>query len=141
MKELIDELTWKAIKHNDDGATLEYYQRLRDEKKFYTTRCTSCETTSYPPRPFCPACFSEAIEWVDVGAIGGATLYAFTTQKTSLRFMAPDVIGIVDIPGVGRVLSKINGKLKDLEIGQKLRFEPFEISKDMTVHSFTPITE
>ena len=141
MKDLVDEFTWKAIKHNADGATLEYYRRLREDKKFYTTHCSSCGTTSYPPRPFCPACFSETIEWVDVGATVGVTLYAFTTQKTSLRFMAPDVIGVVDIPGVGRVLSKINGKLKDLQIGQKLQFEPFEISGDMTVHSFTPVTE
>jgi uncharacterized protein len=139
MKDLIDEFTWKAVKHHADGATLEYYRRLREEKKFYTTRCTGCATTSYPPRPFCPSCFCEDVEWVDVGSSGGATLYAFTTQKMSLRFMAPDVIGVVDIPGVGRVISKINGKLSDLQIGQKLRFEPFEISEDMTVHSFTPI--
>jgi len=141
MKELIDEFTWKAIKHHADGATEEYYRRLREDKTFQTTRCTSCDVTSYPPRPFCPKCFGEAIEWVDIGATEGITLYAFTTQKTSLRFMAPDVIGVVDIPGVGRVVSKINGKLSDLQIGQKLRFEPFEISEDLTVHSFTPLKQ
>lgn len=141
MKELIDEFTWKAIKHHADGATVEYYQRLRAEKRFYTTRCTSCATTSYPPRSFCPSCFSDAIEWVDVGETPGMTLYAFTTQKMSLRFMAPDVIGVVDIPGLGRIVSKINSKFENLAIGQKLRFEPFEISEDLTVHSFTPVIE
>ena len=69
------------------------------------------------------------------------TLYAFTTQKMSLRFMAPDVIGVVDIPGLGRIVSKINSKFENLAIGQKLRFEPFEISEDLTVHSFTPVIE
>ena len=91
---------------------------------------------SYPPRPFCPGCFSEEIEWVEVGE--GATLYSFTTQAKGLRFMAPEVIGIVEIPGVGRVLSKINAELEELSIGIPLRFEPFEVSEKITVHSFTP---
>lgn len=138
MKQLIDKFTWRAIEHDDDGATLEYYRRLREERKFFSTSCKSCKHVAYPPRPFCPKCFSEDIEWTDVGALGG-TLYAFTTQATALRFMAPDVIGIVEVPGVGRILSKINAKLDEVRIGMKLRFEPFQVSDQITVHTYTPV--
>lgn len=138
MKNIIDKYTWQAIEHDEDGTASEYYRRLREEKKFYTTKCKSCSHVAYPPRPFCPKCFSEDVEWVDVGTKGG-TLYAFTTQGTALRFMAPDVIGIVEIPGVARVLSKINGKLADMKIGMKLKFEPFDVSDKITVHTYTPV--
>jgi len=137
MKQIIDNSTWAAIEHDADGVCGEYYRRLREEKKLCTTQCKKCSHVSYPPRPFCPACFSEEIEWTEIG--GGATLYAFTVQARSLRFMKPDVIGIVDIPGVGRILSKINGKLEEMKIGLKLKFEPFQVSDKITVHTFTPV--
>ncbi|MEW6777437.1 MAG: zinc ribbon domain-containing protein [Bdellovibrionota bacterium] len=136
MKQIIDKFTSQAIEREEDGATAEYYRRLREEKQFCSTKCKDCKHVSYPPRPFCTKCFSENIEWTPIG--DGATLYAFTYQSKSLRFMKPDVIGIVDIPGVGRVLSKINAKYEDLKVGQKLKFEPFVISDKITVHSFTP---
>ena len=137
MKDLIDKYSWEAIKHDNDGATLEYYRSLGEDGVFRTTACGDCGKVSYPPRPFCPGCFSEKIAWADIGA-RGASLYSFTTQSRSLRFGAPAVIGIVEIPGVGRILSKINAKLDELTIGQKLKFEPFKVSEKITVHTYTP---
>lgn len=137
MKDLIDKYTWEAINHDNDGATLEYYRSLGEDGLFRTTACNDCGKVAYPPRPFCPACFSENIEWTDIGE-RGATLYAFTSQARALRFGAPAVIGIVEIPGVGRILSKINAKLDELKIGQPLEFEPFQVSEKITVHTYTP---
>ena len=137
MKDLIDKFTLAALKHHDDGATREFYRRLREDRKFQTTACKACQHTAYPPRPFCPACFSKDVEWVDVATDG--TLYAFTTQARGLRFMAPDVVGVVEIEGIGRIVSKINAPLDKLAIGQKVRFEPFEVSEDLVVHSYSPV--
>ena len=137
MKDLIDKFSWESIQHDDDGATMEYYRSLREDGVFRSTKCKDCGKVSYPPRFFCPACFSTNTEWTDIGVLGGA-LYAFTTQARALRFGAPAVIGIVDIPGVGRILSKINAKLDELEIGRKLKFEPLKVSDKITVHTYTP---
>ena len=138
MKDLVDKFTWKSIHHDKDGATEEYYAKLKSEGKLYTTQCTSCEAISYPPRTFCPSCFNEETKWVDISS-RKCTLYSFTTQNRALRFLDPDVLGIVEIEGVGRILSKINAKISELEIGQKLEMEAFEISGELTTHSFTPI--
>lgn len=137
MKDQIDKYTWKALKHHDDGALREYYQLLRETKTLHTTRCVKCENIAYPPRPFCPSCFHDEVSWVPIGE--KATLYAFTTQARALRFVAPDVIGVVEIEGVGRILTKINARLEELKIGQELKFEPFEISEKLVVHSYTPV--
>ena len=136
MKDLIDELTWKAILHHEDGATAEYYRRLKETRRLWTTRCAACAHVCYPPRPFCPKCLAEQQEWIEIGQ--GATLYAFTTQARALRFVAPDVIGVVELPGVGRIVSKIEAKLDALRIGMPLRFRVLEVSKDLVVHAFEP---
>ena len=137
MKELIDQYTWLAIEQHDDGVVVEFYLRLREDKKLMTTRCGVCGKPSFPPRPFCPGCFSRNVEWVEIGQTG--TLYAFTTQLRGLRFVAPDVIGVVELPDVGRVLSKINAPYEALTIGEPLRFEPLEVSAELVVPSFSPI--
>lgn len=139
MKDVLDRLTWTAILHHDDGVTAEYYRRLREERKLYTTKCAACGHVSYPPRPLCPECFGDAVSWAEIGPLG--TLYAFTTQARAFRFVAPDVIGVVEIAGVGRILSKVNAALDTLRIGQKVRFEPLVLSDEITVHSFTPVED
>ena len=136
MKDLIDSLTWQAIEHHADGATGEFYRLLRETRRLYTTCCGACGHVAYPPRPFCPECFAEAQQWIGIGT--GATLYAFTTQTGGLRFLSPDVVGVVEIPGVGRIVSRILGRFEDLKIGMALRFEPIDLSKDLVVHGFAP---
>ena len=79
------------------------------------------------------------MSWVHIGPFG--TLYAFTTQARAFRFVAPEVIGVVEIAGVGRILSKVNGSLDTLRIGLKVRFEPLVLSDEITVHSFTPVDD
>lgn len=137
MNDAIDSFTWQAIEHHDDGAVREFYRRLREDRQLCTTRCTDCGRFAYPPRPFCPHCFGEKIEWAPIGE--GATLYAFTTQKRALRFTEPEVVGVVEIPGVGRITSRIDAPFESLRIGQKLAFEPLELGAGLVVHAFTPI--
>lgn len=38
-------------------------------------RCASCGTFRWPPGPFCPACSSQDLDWVEAGP---ARLYSFT---------------------------------------------------------------
>ncbi len=140
MKDLIDNYSWQAMTHDADSMFKEYVRLLKDEKRLCSTGCKKCGHVSYPPRPFCPACWHNEVQWVDIHE--GASVYAFTTQAKSLRFMAPEVIGLVELPalsGNGRILSRINGKFGDLGIGQKLEFEPFRISDILYTHSFTPV--
>ncbi len=140
MKDLVDKFSWQAMNRDADSMFPEYVRLLREEKRLCATRCKSCGHADYPPRSFCTKCWSTGVRWDDIHE--GATLYAFTTQAKSLRFMAPDVIGLVELPalpGPGRILTKINGKFADLRIGQKLKFEPFRISDALYTHSFTPV--
>lgn len=56
--------------------TRESFQSFLNDKKLMGARCSNCESLYVPPRPLCPNCYSESMEWVQMG--GQATLRAFT---------------------------------------------------------------
>lgn len=135
MKDIIDMATARAAAYNADGATALFYEKLRN-RSFQSTRCEACGHMAYPPRLFCPACGSHAIAWRDLPAEG--VLHAFTQQDRSLRFFKPDVLGLVELPGVGFVFSRIDAPFDALQIGQKVTVDFFEISPELVVHQFRP---
>jgi len=50
---------------------------LRDEKRIYGTRCPSCQRLLVPARSFCPRCFTDTTEWIEVGPAGTLVAFAF----------------------------------------------------------------
>ena len=83
-------------------AARSFYDRLAEDGRPSTTRCATCEVTSFPPRERCPRC-GDAQEWVALPDRG--TLHAFTTQEGGLRFRAPAVLALAEVgevvlPGV-----------------------------------------
>jgi len=138
VKNLIDSASWRAVLFNADGATRTFYEKLA-ERRFEGTRCTRCEHVPFPPRPFCPACGCDEVEWAPLPTTG--TLHAFTTQGRSMRFFKPDVLGLVELPGVGLVLSRIDAPYDQLEIGQPVSVDFFEVNDQLVVHQFRPVAE
>lgn len=49
---------------------------LRDEKKIYGTRCPACRRVLVPARSFCPRCFADTTEWIEVGPAGTVSAFA-----------------------------------------------------------------
>lgn len=52
------------------------FQQFLREHKLMGARCAACGETFVPPRPICPACHGEAMEWVEMS--GEGKLAAFT---------------------------------------------------------------
>jgi uncharacterized OB-fold protein len=71
--------------------------------------CRSCECAHFPPRPFCPHCWGEDIEWR--ASPGRGRIYSFTTVRnnppSAFRDRLPFVIGIVRLEEGVQVLSNI----------------------------------
>lgn len=133
---LLDVFTLRAQELYGTEATREFLRLLREEGRLATTRCRACRRLAYPPRAHCPHCRAREVEWVPIGE--GATLHAFTTQSRALRFSKPDVIGLVDIPDLGRILSLVGAPYEACRIGMALRFEPHRIAEGLVVHRFVP---
>jgi len=132
----LDVFTAQAQSFMGNEASQEHYRRLA-EGELCATKCDACSAITFPPRSHCPDCFGDQVSWVPIGE--GATLYAFTTQGRALRFRVPAVVGIVEIPDVGLVVSPIGGALDELEIGQPMKLQVVEIDEGKRlVHSFIP---
>ncbi|PZW44816.1 hypothetical protein C8P66_114107 [Humitalea rosea] len=80
------------------------------EGRFTTTRCDDCGKWSFPPKPFCPHCWSRNVAWADLS--GRGRLYAATTIHAApavFRGDAPYRVGIVDLEEGVRLATRLWG--------------------------------
>lgn len=136
LKAMVDKAMLVEAREYGDRASAEFYRRLK-KGEFSSTKCKSCRKVAFPPREFCPFCFSDQVEWVSLPRRG--RLYAFTQQERSLRFGKPDVIGVVELDEVGRIFTRIDASFEELEIGMEVEFHPLVISDEETLHQFSPV--
>jgi len=136
ISETIKKYTLNALEHFGDKASLEFFQRLKN-REFSAPKCRHCDKFIFPPRRFCPRCFNEDIFWTNLPEKG--ILYAFTQQERAIRFSKPDVIGIVELNGVGRILTKIDAPIDSLRIGMTVQVGFIEIENGMFLHQFSPV--
>src|SRR5580658_9053163 len=78
----------------EDAAAARFYDELRARRLAFP-RCVRCARTFVPPRSRCSRCLSTGLDWVDAPTRG--SLYAFTQQEVGLRFVKPDVLGVVEL--------------------------------------------
>lgn len=108
----------KYIQRELDPVALEFYRRL-GRGQLATTACTTCGTTSFPPRRRCPCCDREQ-PWVELPRRG--ILHAFTTQETALRFSAPVVLALAEL-GEAILPGVCESSYDELSIGQVVQTE------------------
>lgn len=121
-----------------DRAAEEFFSRL-ERGEFQTTRCAGCGETHYPPRVVCPTCLEEDMGWVDLPRQG--TLLAFTQQADAIRCRKPDVLGLVELEGIGNVVTRIDASFEELSIGIKVAFDTWTSPDGVVLHQFRPLGE
>ena len=73
-------------------------------------RCTACGEHYFYPRPFCPRCDSDAVEWV--AASGRATLHSYVINHRpapGFEEDAPYAIAVVALEEGPRMMTNIVG--------------------------------
>jgi uncharacterized protein len=123
-----------------DAETQPWWDAAR-EGRLLIKRCSSCGRPHFYPRPFCPHCWSTAVEWEE--ASGRATLYTFSIVRRNdlppFNERVPYVAAVVDLAeGVRMMTNVVECELDDVEIGMPLEvvFQP--ISDDVTIPVFRP---
>ena len=93
------------------------------EGRFLIRRCNACGVAHHYPRPFCPECWSENLEWEEVS--GRGTLYTFSTVYVNdlppFGAQVPYVAAVVDLEEGPRVLTNV------------VEYDPDELRVDMPV--------
>jgi uncharacterized OB-fold protein len=124
---VVDPLPLESAEHNKLHA---FYAHLA-EGRLTTTRCRGCGRTDWPPRGFCPACTSDAFDWVDLPHDG--RIHGFSVQETGVPagFAKPLVLAVVEVAGL-RVFAPLTGVLDPtrLALGAPVRLAPVRVADD-----------
>jgi uncharacterized OB-fold protein len=78
------------------------------EGRFTTTKCEACEKLAFPPKPFCPHCWSNRIAWTPLS--GRGTLYSQTVVHAAPTVFVHEVpyrVGIVDLDEQLRIATRV----------------------------------
>jgi len=120
----------------------QFFNNLK-QGRLTTTKCKKCGKVLWPPRIVCPSCFSDELEWIDLGTEG--ELYAFTEMRLGapLGFVEdlPFCIGIVRIGGLSISARIDNAKYEDLKIGQKVQLKIVGLDDGRVFYRFDAVKE
>jgi uncharacterized OB-fold protein len=113
------------------------------EGRFLIARCHDCGKPHHYPRPFCPFCWSENVQWEQ--ASGKATLYTYSVVYVNdlppFKERLPYVAAVVDLAEGPRVMTNIIGcEPADLRIGQALEVCFEALTPEITAPMFKPAT-
>ena len=81
------------------------------EGRLLLPRCEDCRTVIWFPRPYCPACGSLNVTWIE--ASGRGTIYTFTVNRrgagdlAEYRQVDPYVLAYVELEEGPRVMTNI----------------------------------
>lgn len=104
-------------------------------------RCTECRESYFPPRPFCPACGSRAVETYK--ASGKATLYSYIINHRPRPDFGeePHSIAVVELAEGPRMMTNIVGcpqtpEALTLDMPLEVTFE--KASEEISLPKFKP---
>jgi hypothetical protein len=86
---------------------------LRDEQKIYGTRCPACGRVLVPARSFCPRCFVDTTEWIEVGPAGTLVALAPASRPQASRLQGAPTdlpIGLIRLDGADTSLMHFIGE-------------------------------
>jgi uncharacterized OB-fold protein len=122
-----------------DAHTRAFWDAAR-ERRLLIKACTECGRPHYYPRPFCPFCWSDRVEWVEAG--GRATLYTYSVVHVNdlppWQDRVPYVAAVVELAEGPRMMTNLVGCDPDrVVVGMELRVD-FRADGEFTVPVFRP---
>ena len=105
-------------------------------------RCSSCQKTYFPPRPFCPACGSRDVEIF--GASGRGVLWSYVINQRPRPDMGaePYAIAVVKLDEGPMMMTNIVGCPQSpdaLQLDMPLEVSFARQSDQITLPLFTPV--
>ena len=87
------------------------YWDAANEERLTLQRCAACGTHRFFPRPLCPECGADAVDWID--ASGDGIVHSFTivhrAPTPAFRAHVPYVVALIDLVEGPRMMTNIIG--------------------------------
>jgi Predicted nucleic-acid-binding protein containing a Zn-ribbon len=78
------------------GEAYSRYLNGLKEKKILGTKCSTCKSVYVPPRIYCPNCFKDNLNWIEVpqeGTVSTAVIVYISSKRERLE--KPRIVGVV----------------------------------------------
>ena len=102
-----------------------FWNACRDHR-LVVPQCSECGLTRFPPGPFCPACRSQDITWLELPGTG--TIYTYTVVSRSITPemddsipYAPAVVQLDGAEGRRLITCIVNTPVERIEVGARVR--------------------
>ncbi|MHA2366189.1 MAG: Zn-ribbon domain-containing OB-fold protein [Candidatus Hodarchaeales archaeon] len=120
---------------NKTGTKIQKFWEELKNKKIVTTSC-QCGLAHWPPRSFCPSCYSSNLEWVDLPLEGKLKTWTNVTAPP-IGFKNNYNVGIIelDTPKLQLFGQIKNIDPKKIHTGLSLKID-FEMSEDSVYFFF-----
>ena len=123
-----------------DNATRPFWDAAR-EGRFLVKRCRACERAHYYPRPFCPHCWSDDVEWEE--ASGRASLYTWSVVHQNdlppWPERVPYVAAVVDLEEGPRAMTNVvDCQFESLRVDLPLQVAFRDAADEVTLPVFRP---
>ncbi|MGE3148396.1 MAG: Zn-ribbon domain-containing OB-fold protein [Pseudorhodoplanes sp.] len=114
------------------------------EHRMKVQRCAECGSWCFQPKPFCPKCLSDKLEWTPVK--GRGKVYASTTiHHAFMPYWKGDVpfnLSIIELDeGVHMVSNVIGVPPQDVKIGMPVEVVYDDVTEEITLHKFRPVAK
>jgi uncharacterized OB-fold protein len=118
------------------------YWEAAKQGKLLVKRCNACNEVHHYPRPFCPTCWSEDVEWLE--ASGRGTLYTysvvFRNDLAPFSDWGTYVPAIVELDEGPRLMTNIVDTPPDaLAVGMPVEVSFRDLTDDWAAPVFRPV--
>jgi hypothetical protein len=105
--------------------------------------CLACHAFHYYPRPFCPSCWSDDVEWYEASGRGRVYTYS-TVYVNDLPPFPPEVpyvAAVVELDEGPRMMTRLVGCTKDdIAIDMPVQMEVADLDAELKMAVFRPVT-
>ena len=124
-----------------DPSTDEWWAAAKDGR-LLLKRCRACNRAHHYPRPFCPHCWSDAVEWE--AASGRGTVYTFSTVRVNdlppFGEKVPYTVAIVELDEGPRLMTNlVDCEPDDVHIGMPVEVTFRDQTDEFTLAMFRPV--
>lgn len=117
-----------------------FWDGLRDGR-LLIKRCADCGAYHHYPRPFCPSCWSEAVDWVE--ASGDGRVYSYSTVYVNdLPPFGPEVpyvAAVVELAEGPRMMTRlVDCTADDIAIDMAVRVDFQQFDDELRMAVFRP---
>ncbi len=116
----------------------EFFDQCR-EHQLVLRRCRDCNSFLHPPRPNCPKCASENLEWVESEGRGTVYTFTLTRQPVSRAFVGRLPWAVVEVEleeGVHLISNLVGSDPEEIEIGMAVEVVFEEVNDEITLPKF-----